>query len=111
MKVVCRTPARAQPTDLAGIEAMGAAWWPLRMARELDDAILTMRTNELDIGAWLLKTEGDAQAVLAVDATYDLNARWSVGGKLARRTRGGHRGCGLLVVEVHLVVVKVPVLI
>jgi benzoyl-CoA-dihydrodiol lyase len=39
------------------------------MARQLDDAILSMRTNELDIGTWLLKTEGDARAVLAVDAT------------------------------------------
>ena len=39
------------------------------MARELDDAILTLRTNELDIGTWLLKTEGDAAAVLAGDAT------------------------------------------
>jgi benzoyl-CoA-dihydrodiol lyase len=38
------------------------------MARELDDAILCLRTNELDIGIWLLKTEGDANAVLAVDA-------------------------------------------
>jgi benzoyl-CoA-dihydrodiol lyase len=37
-----------------------AAWWPLAMARELDDAILHLRTNELDIGTWLLKTEGDA---------------------------------------------------
>ena len=39
------------------------------MARELDDAILSMRTNELDIGTWLLTTEGDAAAVLACDAT------------------------------------------
>jgi hypothetical protein len=46
----------------------GAGWWPLEMARELDDAILSMRTNELDIGIWLLKTEGDAAAVLATDA-------------------------------------------
>ena len=37
------------------------------MARQLDDAILSMRTNELDIGTWLLKTEGDAAAVLATD--------------------------------------------
>ena len=60
--------SRAQPADTAAIEAAGAAWWPLAMARELDDAILNLRTNELDIGTWLLKTEGDAQAVLASDA-------------------------------------------
>jgi benzoyl-CoA-dihydrodiol lyase len=64
-----KAPTSAQPTDIAGIEAAGAAWWPLQMARELDDAILNLRTNELDIGTWLLKTEGDAAAVLASDAT------------------------------------------
>src|SRR5690606_7285664 len=52
-----------------GIEAAGDGWWPLALARQLDDAILQLRTNELDIGTWLLKTEGDAQAVLASDAT------------------------------------------
>jgi benzoyl-CoA-dihydrodiol lyase len=62
-------PSGAQPTDVAGIEAAGASWYPLRLARELDDAILEMRTNELDIGTWLVKTEGDPVAVLAMDAT------------------------------------------
>ena len=63
-----KAPTGAQPTDLAGIEAAGASWWPLQMARELDDAILCLRTNELEMGTWLLKTEGDAAAVLASDA-------------------------------------------
>ncbi|HSI56431.1 MAG TPA: 2,3-epoxybenzoyl-CoA dihydrolase [Ideonella sp.] len=63
-----QAPSGAQPGDLAGIEAAAAAWWPLAMARQLDDAILSMRTNELDIGTWILKTEGDAAAVLATDA-------------------------------------------
>ena len=60
-----KAPSGAQPTDAGGIQAAGAAWWPLAMGRQLDDAILCMRTNELDIGTWLLKTEGDAAAVLA----------------------------------------------
>ncbi len=64
-----KAPTGPQPTDIGGIEAAGAAWWPLALARQLDDAILNLRTNELDIGTWLLKTEGDAQAVLASDAT------------------------------------------
>ena len=63
-----RAPSGAQPTDVAGIEAAGVAWWPLAMARVLDDAILHMRTTELDIGAWLLRTEGDIAAVQAADA-------------------------------------------
>jgi benzoyl-CoA-dihydrodiol lyase len=64
-----KAPRGAQPTDAAGIEAAGADWYPLQLARELDDAILSMRTNELDIGIWLMKTEGDADAVLAMDTT------------------------------------------
>ena len=49
------------------------------MARELDDAILMLRTNQIDIGTWLLKTRGDPDAVLAVDATLDEHrAHWFV---------------------------------
>ncbi len=60
-------PRAPQPEDIDAIVALGADWWPLQMARELDDAILMLRTNQLDIGTWLLKTQGDADAVLAVD--------------------------------------------
>src|SRR5262245_46792911 len=45
----------------------GAGWWPLQMARELDDAILSLRTNELELGLWLLKTSGNPDAILAID--------------------------------------------
>ena len=68
-----KAPTGSQPADVASIEAAGAAWYPLQMARELEDAILQMRTNELDIGTWLIKTEGDAAAVLAMDATLLTN--------------------------------------
>jgi benzoyl-CoA-dihydrodiol lyase len=67
--ITVRAPRGAQPGDVAAIAAAGAAWWPLAMARQLDDAILTLRTNELELGTWVLKTEGDAAAVLAADAT------------------------------------------
>jgi benzoyl-CoA-dihydrodiol lyase len=65
--ITVKAPAKDQPSDMAGIEAAGVHWWPLQMGRELDDAILHLRTNELDIGTWLLKTEGDAEKVLACD--------------------------------------------
>jgi benzoyl-CoA-dihydrodiol lyase len=79
-----RAPTAPQPTDIAGIEAAGVRWWPLAFARELDDAILSMRTNELDIGTWLIKSEGDPAAVLAVDATLAQHAQhW-----LVRETTG-----------------------
>ena len=64
-----KAPTGVQPSDIAEIEAAGATWYPLAMARELEDAILSMRTNETEIGTWLIKTAGDAKAVLALDAT------------------------------------------
>jgi len=64
-----RAPQGEQPADIAAIEASGANWYPLALARELDDAILSMRTNELDLGTWLIRTEGNAADVLAMDAT------------------------------------------
>ena len=66
-------PSAGQPPDVAGIEAAGAAFYPLALARELDDAILSLRTNEPEIGTWILKTEGDAHEVLAVDSTLLAN--------------------------------------
>jgi benzoyl-CoA-dihydrodiol lyase len=62
-----KAPTAAVEGHIDAIEAAGAAWYPLALARELEDAILSMRTNELDIGTWLIKTEGDAVAVLAMD--------------------------------------------
>ncbi len=61
-------PTAAVPTTLEGIQQQGDAWYPLQMARELDDAILALRTNELDIGTWLLKTKGDAALAMQSDA-------------------------------------------
>src|SRR6476620_5085451 len=77
--VTVRAPAKAPPADVAAIEAAAASWWPLQMARELDDAILLLRTNELDVGTWLLRTEGDAAHVLAVDRTLEqFGSHWFV---------------------------------
>ncbi len=56
------------PGDLAGIVAAGAGWWPLAMARELDDALLMLRANEPEIGTLVLKTRGEVGPVLASDA-------------------------------------------
>ena len=78
-ELTVRGPDAAQPTDIAGILAAGAGWWPLQMARDLDDAILTLRANELDIGVWLLRTQGDAAHVLEVDAALARHAaHWFV---------------------------------
>ena len=62
-----RAPEAAPAATIQGALAAGASWWPLQMARELDDAILTLRTAELDLGLWILKATGNPQAVLAAD--------------------------------------------
>ena len=61
-----RAPSPLRPT-IEGALAAGAHWWPLQMARELDDAILTLRTSELELGLWIIKTAGNPDAVLAAD--------------------------------------------
>ena len=68
-----RAPA-ALPDDLSGIHAQGAAFWPLALARELDDAILHLRLNEPELGLLLLRTEGDAASVLAADRLLEVHA-------------------------------------
>jgi benzoyl-CoA-dihydrodiol lyase len=55
------------PGDLGGIVEAGALWWPLAMARELDDALLMLRANDREIGTLVLKTRGEIDAVLACD--------------------------------------------
>ncbi|MBK7314671.1 MAG: benzoyl-CoA-dihydrodiol lyase [Burkholderiales bacterium] len=68
-----QAPAGEQPADIGSVVAAGGNWWPLELARELDDAILLLRTNELEIGTWLLKSRGDVAAVLAADVMLDSN--------------------------------------
>jgi len=62
-----RAPESVAQDSLEKALAAGANWWPLQMARELDDAILTLRAAELDLGLWIFKTSGNPDAVLAID--------------------------------------------
>ncbi len=68
-------PSADAPASMAGAYAQGAAFWPLAVARELDDLILDLRTNQPGVGTWVLKTAGDASRVLCHDqlliANYD----------------------------------------
>jgi benzoyl-CoA-dihydrodiol lyase len=68
VELTVSAPDSSPPASLDAVLAAGAEWWPLRMARELDDAILHLRTNYLDYGVWVLKTRGSPAAVLATDA-------------------------------------------
>jgi benzoyl-CoA-dihydrodiol lyase len=62
-----RAPEMVVEKTVEHAHSAGCCWWPLQMARELDDAILSMRTSELEIGLWILKTSGSAENVLATD--------------------------------------------
>jgi benzoyl-CoA-dihydrodiol lyase len=87
--VTVRGPEGEQPQTVEAIHALGDRWWPLAMGRELDDAILMLRTNELELGLVLLKTSGNVEAVLASESVMmkhkdDWLVRETIG--LLRRT-------------------------
>jgi benzoyl-CoA-dihydrodiol lyase len=73
-------PDQAPPANVDALTALGAAFWPLQIARELDDAILHLRNNEFEIGTLVFKSAGDVDRVLAYDAFLADNAAyWLVG--------------------------------
>ena len=77
--LIVHGPKRSPPADLAEIHAQGAAFWPLALCRELDDAILHLRANEGDIGTWVFKAEGNIDFVAAADAALQAHAQdWLV---------------------------------
>lgn len=76
---VISAPKEAVPADADSIRGQGAAFWPLALARELDDAILHLRANEPEVGTWVFKTEGDIDMVAAADQALLDNANdWFV---------------------------------
>jgi benzoyl-CoA-dihydrodiol lyase len=68
-----RGPDAPPPASIAEMTRQGAAFWPLALARDLDDAILDIRLNEPDVAALVFKSEGDAEAVLAYDDFLEIN--------------------------------------
>ena len=60
-------PTKSTTAIVEDFEEAGAHWYPLRLAQELDDAILWMRTNELETGVWLINTRGEIESVLSMD--------------------------------------------
>src|SRR4029453_15220279 len=81
--ITLRAPDKAPPAGADEMVAQGAEFWPLRIARELDDAILNLRTNEPDIAVVVFKSSGEADQVLAYDRFLEAHkAHW-----LAREIR------------------------
>jgi benzoyl-CoA-dihydrodiol lyase len=74
-----KAPDAAPPADIEGMIGQGANFWSLQVARELDDAILHLRINELQIAMLVFKSHGDRAQVLAYDAFLEANkAHWLV---------------------------------
>lgn len=77
--ITVKAPATGIESTAEAIEAAGANWYPLKMQRELDDAILNLRTNELEVGTWVIKTRGDAQQIIKMDRVLaHLKDHWLV---------------------------------
>jgi benzoyl-CoA-dihydrodiol lyase len=62
--ITVRGPQDEAPAGAEGMHAQGASFWPLAMCRELDDLILWLRTNEVELGTWAIRTSGDSGLVL-----------------------------------------------
>ncbi|MCH8296709.1 MAG: benzoyl-CoA-dihydrodiol lyase [Chloroflexi bacterium] len=65
--ILVKGPSEAPPADVSAIHAAGDSFWPLALARELDDAILHLRLNESEAGTWVFRTHGDSSLVAAYD--------------------------------------------
>ena len=77
--ICIKAPATEIESTPESIQAAGANWYPLKFQRELDDAILNLRTNELEVGTWVIKTEGDAALVMKMDQVLaNLKDHWLV---------------------------------
>jgi benzoyl-CoA-dihydrodiol lyase len=74
-----QAPEASPPADIDGMIAQGSSFWPLQVARELDDAILHLRINELETAMLVFKSHGERANVLACDAFLEANkAHWLV---------------------------------
>jgi len=71
--ILVRGPSAPPPASADAMAAQGAEFWPLKLARELDDAILHIRLNELDVAAIIFKSSGETDQVLAYDQFLDAN--------------------------------------
>jgi benzoyl-CoA-dihydrodiol lyase len=78
-EITVAAPDATPPADVAGVHHQGVAFWPLAVARELDDLILHLRVNEDEIGVWVLRTTGSADLVEAYDRLLEQHAaHWLV---------------------------------
>jgi benzoyl-CoA-dihydrodiol lyase len=73
VEITVRGPSAEPPASVEEIHAQGADFYPMAVTRELDDAILRLRTNELEAGTWVFRTQGDAARLLGYSALISAN--------------------------------------
>lgn len=79
VEITVHGPETPPPTDAEAVLAQGDEYWPLAVTRALDDLVLRLRTNEPELGVWVIRTQGDTDLVLAYDAQLDALAdHWFV---------------------------------
>jgi len=79
IEITVHGPSDEPPADAKAVRAQGVDYWPMAVTRALDDLILRLRTNETELGTWVLRTAGDIDKVLAYDAQLaDLADDWFV---------------------------------
>jgi benzoyl-CoA-dihydrodiol lyase len=71
--ITLRGPGAPPPASAEAMAALGAEFWPLKLARELDDAILHIRLNEFEVAAIVFKSAGDAAEIVAYEQFLDAN--------------------------------------
>lgn len=77
--LLLKGPDVEAPASVDAMAADGAAFWPLRLARELDDAMLHLRFNEPEIGVLQFRSLGDPSSVLSFDGFLLANSgHWLV---------------------------------
>ncbi len=75
-EITLKGPSTPAPADMAQLQAQGDQAYLLKLCRELEDAILHLRFNEMDLGLWVFKSQGDGAAFLAHEAVIATSDHW-----------------------------------
>ena len=75
-EITLKGPTTPAPADMAQLQAQGDQAYLLKLCRELEDAILHLRFNEMDLGLWVFKSQGDGAAFLAHEAVIATSDHW-----------------------------------
>ena len=67
-------PTAEDVINIIDVQKIGSNWWPIKFARELEDLILLLRTNELEVGVLTFTSEGNTDHIMNVTSIIEDNA-------------------------------------